>query len=459
MNKCLSAFGFLFLFTLSYCSVAQTVHYIFFGDTYDPEVGNPAKVSNTYYDRLSDQIVKYAEFQAVKKHSFSGDNFTLTALNEVLNTLVAGEKDVILFYISAHGWNDGTNEYPMIVMESGAKATAQNSINLSQIYERLMAKKARLTLVLGEACNALRTERPQAGPARTATHPPIDANPQHFRELFRRSQLGILSCSSRRGQISISDREEGGRFTQAFFSAIEEFTASKFMGTPTWEKLMSDARIKTRKISLELSHQEQDPYFEIQTLTTGIAEEETPVELSKNISGPIKKDNSKTTKRPIHTNPPVVEEIKAPVEGALKMKPMPEPTSKAKSTTPAPCFNVTAFETVRSYHRFVEGYWKSIERTDIEDAREIFSNQVYTEDQKEFYQNLPTKLNIEQFPEETQRLQEYGNRVVEILEETDEQLSSPNYRMKASSKLAMVITDLKKIIQEIEGIKRSCLER
>jgi len=454
MNKLLL---FCFISILCFYSTrpvaAQTLHFVFFGDTHDPEIGGPSNVSFTYYDRLANHVKQYAEFQEVKKHKFTGDDFSAANLKNVVDTLTVGKQDVILFYVSAHGWNDGMSEFPMLVMESGEKATAQNSVNLKTVYDRIMAKNARLSIVFGEACNADRIARPKSGPARTATHPPLDANVQSFRDLFRRSQLGILACSSERGQLSVSDREEGGRFTQAFFNVIGNYTSSSFNGTADWGNLMKDVKAKTRAISIEAGSREgQNPFYEIESIDRG-GTDEPGIEVPKiestqkippvNTAGKIQRP---TGQKP--PKPPVTTTSTPVVSGP------PKPPVKSK-----PCFNNTAFETIRLYQRFVENYWKSVDGADLETARDAFSANIYSEDAREFYANLPQKLQVEHLPNEKQKLETLGNSVLEILEETNGQLGSSNFLMKASSKLAMVVTDLSKIIKEVESIKRDCSER
>lgn len=455
MNRILSLL-FAGLFMLAGPSKAQTLHFIFFGDTNDPRIGNPTKVAHAYYETMVDDASKYAKLNPPVKQRYTGEDFNSKNLEQAISKLQVGPQDIILFYISAHGYNDGTSEYPRIVMESNNAGSAGNSINLSTIYERLRAKNARLTLVFGEACNAQRSDNPEAGPARTATHPPVDVNPEQYRELFRRSQLGVLACSSRREQVSVSDREEGGRFSQAFFNVLGQYTSSKSMNVATWDKLMNETRTKTRAISRSLGAGEQDPYYEIFP-SAGDAQGLKLADLAPQRSA---KPNSFTSAKP-------VAKAKEPVKTIAAVTESPKPAPKAEPAVPAsrsaskaaPCYNNTAFETIRSYQRFVEIYWKGIDMADLEDAREAFSQQVYTEDKKEFYDNLVDKLQVGQYPAEAARLEKLGKGVIEILDETDEQLNSPNFKMKASSKLAMVVSDLKKIIQEMEGINRNCRER
>lgn len=434
----------IFLTVHSFCN-AQKLHLILVADNRDPQIGNPATVSFTYYERLAQNVAKYTDLQVVT-YKIMGDNFSREYITNRINTLSVNERDVIFFYSSTHGWNDGTSEYPMLVLETGAAASNENSVNLKTIYNQLTQKKGRLTIVLGEACNALLSSRPKAGPARTASHPPIEVNAQHIRDLFLRSKLGILACSSRRGQVSVSDREEGGRFTQAFFNIFEKYTSNNFRdGNPSWQRIMGDVKTKTNAISRELGGLEQEPFYEINQFfdaqrTPEVVPKTTVAEKSFN---PI---NKKLIDAP---NP------KSFVSQNTKAF-APEQT---QPSTKGGCFNNTTFQTIRAYHRFVETYWKGIDNADLDDAREAFSTQIFTEDYKELYSNLPQKLGVEHFKNESDELSKLGQNVLDILEETNAQLESDQFKLKVSSKLTLAVTDLNRVIKKIENIKRLCLER
>ena len=95
----------------------------------------------------------------------------------------------------------------------------------------------------------------------------------------------------------------------------------------------------------------------------------------------------------------------------------------------------------------------------MDDAREAFSTQIFTEDYKELYSNLPQKLGVEHFKNESEELSKLGQNVLDILEETNAQLESDQFKLKVSSKLTLAVTDLNRVIKKIESIKRLCLER
>ena len=116
----------LFIFTLILLlinnnTLSQKLHLIFVGDTRDPEIGSSANNSFTFYERIAENAVKYAQLQGLKKYQMSGNDLSKEYLNNLINTLQINEKDIILFYSSTHGWNDNTSEYPRLVLETAAK--------------------------------------------------------------------------------------------------------------------------------------------------------------------------------------------------------------------------------------------------------------------------------------------------------------------------------------------------
>jgi hypothetical protein len=433
---------------------AQKLHLIFVGDTRDPEIGNAASASYTFYERIAESAVKYAELQELKKYKMIGDNMSKEYLNNLINNLQIDEKDIILFYASTHGWNDNTSEYPRIVLETDAKPSTANSVNITDIYDKLRSKNARLTIVFGEACNNQMLDRPKVGPSRTATHPPVDVNVDYFKDLFRRSKMSILACSSSKGQVSISDREEGGRFTQAFYSVFGKYTSNTYKGElPTWDKIMNETRLKTNAISMESGSGKQIPMFEIEILGNDYRENPVVVDVVKPMPNNLKLPITKTK----NSNGNVALKNYSDTKTGTPI------TTKPASAKTAPnnknCFNNTSLKSIIAYQRFMDLYWKNIENTDLDEAKETFSTQIYTEDIKEFYGNLSQKLEVEYLINDSEELNNTGTEILTFLEEINLKLESNQFQMKASSKLAMVLTDLNRIIKKVESIKRLCAER
>lgn len=75
------------------------------------------------------------------------------------------------------------------------------------------------------------------------------------------------------------------------------------------------------------------------------------------------------------------------------------------------------------------------------------------------YANLPEKLGVENFKNESIELDKLGKNILDMLEETNAQLESDQFKLKVSSKLTLAVTDLNRVIKKVENIKRLCLER
>jgi Caspase domain len=442
-------------FILTSCNIcdAQKLHLILVADNRDPEIGNPSGVSLSFYERIAQNVENATKLQVVT-HKIMSDNLSKDYILNRINTLSVADKDVVFFYSSTHGWNDNTSEYPMLVLQAGVEASRENSINLKTIYDLLMQKKARLTIVFGEACNELKSARPKAGPSRTATHPLTEMNTEYIKDLFLRSKMSILVCSSRKGQFSFSDKEEGGRFTQAFYNIFQNYTSNNYRReAPTWQKIMEDVKNKTNQMSQEISRKDQEPYYEITQLTN--VEVVPRAVVTDKIVNPAGKKTGTTPSISMNQKPSFS-------QGFVTQASPTTPITAARQTQPSTkqaCFNTTTFQTIRTYHRFVETYWKSIDNADLDDARETFSTQIFTEDYKELYSNLSEKLGVESFKNEATELNKLGLSILDILEETNVQLESEQFKLKVSAKLSLVVTDLNRAIKKVESIKRICSER
>lgn len=75
------------------------------------------------------------------------------------------------------------------------------------------------------------------------------------------------------------------------------------------------------------------------------------------------------------------------------------------------------------------------------------------------YANLPEKLGVENFKNESVELDKLGKNILDMLEETNAQLESDQFKLKVSSKLTLAVTDLNRVIKKVGNIKRICLER
>jgi len=91
----------------------------------------------------------------------SGDNYGKSQVQKVISGLEPNKDDVVVFVYSGHGFRfkDQKDYYPCLDLTTTAyDKLGENFLPLSNIYEDIVAKGARLNIVLSDCCNSEVTE-------------------------------------------------------------------------------------------------------------------------------------------------------------------------------------------------------------------------------------------------------------------------------------------------------------
>ncbi|WP_337040309.1 caspase family protein [Emticicia sp. 17c] len=433
MNK----FLLLIFLCLGLNTNGQTLHFLVFGDTEDPRIGIPTNMSCDYLKQLSDEIATNAELKE-NFMKFTGSDYTKANFLSTINNLNVGSQDVVFAYIISHGWNNMRNEYPMMVFGPKSLGIDNGSINLNEIYQSIIKKNPKLLIVIGEACNRERNVRPPAIKSKElVVHPPrFDIDAEQFKNLFRKSNKGILMCSSRRGQVSTSDVDKGGWFTQSFRETLEDFTSKKHKKPATWEELMETTKKATEKLAYDSGSEDpQSPVYEINNMPA-----KSPV---------IPKEDTQNNRPVAKQEKPIAPPVSLPTN---------EP-KKASKNVNEPCnYNFSGFRINKERLAYLESYWKGLDGLSDEEASERFKESVYPENTRIFYKDIASFLEIEQYPARTKWFTSKGKEIIELFDETNEYVDTKDFKLKAMSKLSLVIEAMKDITRQLEDINRKCSE-
>ena len=244
---------------------SQTLHFIVFADTDDAKIGTANLKTYTYLTQnLAPAIAKQGRL-TLSLSGFYGADCRLANLKSVLAPLKPGPDDVIFFYFAGHGWNNRQNEYTSLIFgnaNTDRTTLETNSVNLLDLYRQFMTYKARMTVVIGEACNKERSDSPVL---LTSTRPvdimaPKPYDPQRFQQLFRTTRGGLLMGSSKRGQFSHTD-PKGGWMGVAWQNAIQEELSDDrkaHIGSASWPVLIKRVVNETQSLSRQ-NGQPQEP--------------------------------------------------------------------------------------------------------------------------------------------------------------------------------------------------------
>ena len=246
----------LFCITLCQQVCAQgTFHFIYFSDTNDSEVGKSSEEANRYFINNFIPLIQKHTGMAIKKYICYGSDFARSKLNGVLSSLSTNSDDVIFFYYTGHGYNNGTNDFPVLTLGLRSDDINTRTKSLLSIYNTLRAKPHRLLFVGAEACNAVYQTRQVKGNY-TAGYDVFEGENTKIRTLFRESSGDYLISSSKKGQKSFCPLGGLGYFSLAFRDALD----SRSGGT-TWSSFLNSVSEKAMDYADRYAAETQQPQW------------------------------------------------------------------------------------------------------------------------------------------------------------------------------------------------------
>lgn len=256
MKRTISIFFLMLLVcNITYADISGgTVHFIVFADTEDASIGNSCNQTLKYLQtNLLVKLRRYLDDKDVRSYIYEGNgNFTRSKLNATLSSLNTSTNDVILFYYTGHGFNNGSNDYPTLTLGRDGEDLSLRKKELLDIYNTLRAKSHRLLVVMAEACNK------QATGTSISDNSPFEDDGVKFRNLFAASGDYMIS-SSKKGQASYSQAGSMGLFSRSFADAMTEMVTGNNQTTVSWSNLFRLISQKTvqRAVQLEITQNPQ----------------------------------------------------------------------------------------------------------------------------------------------------------------------------------------------------------
>lgn len=251
---------------------AQTIHTILFAATDDNTIGKGTEQS---YEMIVEEIETIANTTNLKSELYfrTGQAFSINNYNKIIQQLsdIDVSKDVILFYFLGHGY-ESSSDYPNLLFKNTRGSIDREELdeaskNLEVISQELTKLGARMTIVVGEACNNefdLDQGSVNVEDVISTMAAPSPVNASQYKRLFQYAEGSLLISSSRKGQPSYISRSEGGAFTQAFLKALSNMTHGRNTEAASWVTLATDARTLTRQIAEKRKFETlQTPQFSV----------------------------------------------------------------------------------------------------------------------------------------------------------------------------------------------------
>lgn len=205
-----------------------TFYFIAIAATNDATVGSLAKKDLAKMTDLFTNLTQQIKINFVPI-LITGESFNKLNVDRVIDSLKPKAIDIVFFYFSGHGfrYSGDVSKYPrMSFRVSKLQLRAEINLSVEEVYKRLLAKKARVTIVVGDCCN----ERLGASSAfgldilrpRDPGTAGLKLNIDNAKKLFFPSQpLSIIIGSASANQLAVGNPDLGSFFTNYFHAELK----------------------------------------------------------------------------------------------------------------------------------------------------------------------------------------------------------------------------------------------
>jgi hypothetical protein len=231
-----------------------TLHLVVVANTKITDIGAGCRVDERNVVREFESISKTLGIN-LKTYLINDEQFNVTQTQNTLDRLSPTSNDIVVFIYRGHGfrWSDQSEPWPQMDLRNSnyGKISQSTSIGLTQAFNTIRSKNARLNIVLADCCNN------DIGINRRSETPLDDLESKgsydtdKLKKLFLESKGSIISCAASPGEYSWVNTAKGGFYTLSFIEALRKEVSSKNRNEPTWESVLKEtvdgAKTKTEK--------------------------------------------------------------------------------------------------------------------------------------------------------------------------------------------------------------------
>lgn len=223
------------------------LHLILVANTLDKKIGKTCETDKKNVLDLFKEIASYLGIVFIPT-VISDENFSRTTVLEALNKLSPSPNDIVVFYYSGHGYNSKSN-FPNIDLryKSSLDVGGENAMNMEEIYNYILAKKARLNLVISDCCNnEISDATNEIADAPSLRSTSVGWSKINAMNLFLKVNNSIVMTAASKGQLSAGNINDGGFFTSNFLDNIEK-SLGKFTSFDqnNWNFVVTQAKART----------------------------------------------------------------------------------------------------------------------------------------------------------------------------------------------------------------------
>jgi Caspase domain len=178
------------------------IHFILVANTEDPRIGSSVKkdVTNIYSEMKDVSTFLNLPLDYVE---ISGAKFGKASVEAAINNLKPGADDIVVFYYSGHGYSNDQQTsqlYPQFdLRQSRFEDITVATLNVSDVYNKIKAKNARLNLIISDCCNSsLGTLKPEGKNFALTAKSLLSWDKSFCYNLFLQSKGSILATAAKK---------------------------------------------------------------------------------------------------------------------------------------------------------------------------------------------------------------------------------------------------------------------
>lgn len=217
------------------------MHLFLVANTQVADIGQACKVD---FNNITNEMRGVAQSLGirVKEYDVTGNNYSKSDLVKQLSALKPAENDIVFFLYTGHGFrfDDQKDEFPMMALTTNDYQPLEgNYVALSDVYDAICKKGARLNIVLSDCCNSQIGERRPLQGNTLFSRGNNNFSRKRLAELFFNAKGSILSTAASPGEYSWCDTA-GGMFTLSFIQSLRKEISAMNNSSVSWQSVVDN---------------------------------------------------------------------------------------------------------------------------------------------------------------------------------------------------------------------------
>lgn len=235
-------------------SLLPTIHLMIVANTKDPIIGKGCKRDVKAVRHLFGKITGFIKFPLVES-LIQGDRYTQQNILKALDGIKPKKWDCVIFYYTGHGFSyekEKSQKFPQMDFRSNPadrhiKVVNAHTKNVTEIFEMIKAKGARMNLVIADCCNSLIDfKRLHTSDKKVVQEKIVPVNKEFCIKLFNGIGASVMVAAAKKGQYAITDEAIGSLFTYSLLKKLKDQIHSRApIMDMSWENLFNLAKIET----------------------------------------------------------------------------------------------------------------------------------------------------------------------------------------------------------------------